>query len=167
MYASYDGKIHKNIFWRYLAKESILLKNIRRCIHFQMSSLTATKGKALFNQASGHGSEQNEDDDFDLEFSDSDSEEETKSNGGAMAFGADGAMTFGVVEETETEAMAVKPFIGAIFPPSNFSTHANDTSTPSASLTLEHVFGYCKKSRFIICSFNSDTSKTQLAFGTY
>jgi len=113
-----------------------------------MSSLTATKGKALFNQASGHGSEQNEDDDFDLEFSDSDSEEETKSNGGAMAFGADGAMTFGVVEETETEAMAVKPFIGAIFPPSNFSTHANDTSTPSASLTLEHVFGYCKKSRF-------------------
>lgn len=118
-----------------------------------MSSLVASKGKALFANATGHADESLEDE-FDLQFSDDDDDEgETKSGGGgAMSFGSDGAMSFGVVEEEEVEAMAVKPFIGAIFPPSSYHPSRSDTNAPSAHLQLEYVFGYCKKTRDAVFS---------------
>ena len=121
-----------------------------------MSSLVASKGKALFAHASGHF-EEAEENDFDLDFSDSDEEEdgtggETKGSGGAMSFGPDGAMSFGVVEEDEVEAMAVKPFVGAIFAPTNYRKSPTSNEAPSASLSLEYVFGYCKKTRDAVFS---------------
>jgi hypothetical protein len=112
-----------------------------------MSSLVASKGKALFASATGHADESFETE-FDIEFYDEDDDEggETKS-AGAMLFGADGAMTFGVDVEEEVEAMAVKPFVGAIFPPSSYQPSRSDNDAPSASLQLEYVFGYSKKTR--------------------
>jgi hypothetical protein len=62
--------------------------------------------------------------------------------------GEDGAMVFGGPETvTEEEALAVKPFIGAIFPPSDYSHSASANEAPSATLSLEYCFGYCKKTR--------------------
>ena len=97
----------------------------------------ATKGKNLFAHATGHLEEQF--DEFEMEFSDDEEDGETKTTTSG------GAMSFGVVEEQAVQSQAIKPFIGAIFPPSNSATPSN--AAPTSTLSLEYVFGYCKKTR--------------------
>ena len=50
-------------------------------------------------------------------------------------------------KETKVEAQAVKPFVGAIFPPSDYRPSSSCNAAPQAQLRLEFCFGYCKKTR--------------------
>jgi WD40 repeat protein len=124
-----------------------------------MSSL-ASHGRHLFSQATGHADENEaaaaDDDDFDLAFSDSD--DDSSSGEQKTSGGGGGAMSFGCVEEavSETESQAVKPFIGAIFPPDNHQPSHGHNEAPNATLQLEYVFGYCKNTRDAIFSLGNN-----------
>ncbi len=109
--------------------------------------MAALAGQALFAHGVGDPDDFDDDDFADPkgDFSDDDGGGEAKLGAGAP----DKYMDFDKDEEGEEEelsAMAVKPFIGAIFPPSSYSGRP-DNAAPAETLALEYVFGYCKKTR--------------------
>jgi hypothetical protein len=110
------------------------------------------RGRALFS--SSVVDPDDEWDDPNLRSGGDDDDDQPRSFGGGGSPG--GLMTFGVEEETVVEAQAVKPFVGAIFPPSSYQniqniqhsgTPSSSLAAPAATLRLEYVFGYCKKTR--------------------
>ena len=126
------------------------------CFDTIMAALSH-RGRALFS--SSVVDPDDEWDDPNLRSGGDDDDDQPRSFGGGGSPG--GLMTFGVEEETVVEAQAVKPFVGAIFPPSSYQniqniqhsgTPSSSLAAPAATLRLEYVFGYCKKTRAAVFS---------------
>ena len=106
----------------------------------------SSHGRALFSSAVMDADDEFDDPDLHSESDDEHDESAADNDVGGVAAG--GLMTFGgPVAEKQVESMAVKPFVGAIFPPSSYRHSSSGNYAPNASLELEYVFGYSKKTR--------------------